>query len=317
MEVTRPSLPQDINRSARHTLFVEGEFDVAVLSTFFNSHPPGVELHVEAFGPSSSLRAAADAFHRHHPEYYFLIDRDHHDDETVERSWRNFPDRTTSNILIWRRRELENYFLIPEYLLRSEHLCVGETELRTCIRDACARRLYFDAANYVITGLRESFKSNWIKHFDRPDDFPDRDAALARLCALQQLTERSDAFSAAIAPDALRCELDDVLAQMTASYPTLADGHGLWRARPRQESPPDRHQFLLPDPQSGRSLPARRREAPRGRARSRQTPAGRSARRLASLTRSTRRASPASPCVTARVLSGHAHAGPHTAPPAT
>lgn len=233
MEVTRPSLPQDINRSARHPLFVEGKFDVDVLRTFFDAHPLGVELHVESFGPSYSLRAAADAFHRHHPEYYFLVDRDHHDDETVERSWRNFPDPRTSNILIWRRRELENYFIIPEYLMRSAHLRVDEAKLRDCIRKACARRLYLDAANHVVIHLRELFKSNWIKQFKRPDDFPDRDAALQRLHRLSQLGERRDAFAAAITPDALQAVLDDFLAQLTASQPALADDHGLWRERVR------------------------------------------------------------------------------------
>lgn len=233
VEVSRPRLPQDINRSARHTLFVEGKFDVVVLRTLFDAHPLGVELHVEPFGPSHNVRAAADAFHRHHPEYYFLVDRDHHDDAVVERSWHNFPDPRTSNILIWRRRELENYFLIPEYLLQSAHLIVDEAKLRACIREACARRLYLDATNHVVIGLRESFKSSWIKVFERSEEFKDRASALSRLHGLQALGERRDSFIAAIAPDVLQQRLDEILDLLTASQPALTDGHGLWRERVR------------------------------------------------------------------------------------
>ena len=30
----------------------------------------------------------AQALHEHHPHYYFIIDRDHQEDEIVESSWR-------------------------------------------------------------------------------------------------------------------------------------------------------------------------------------------------------------------------------------
>ena len=52
----------------------------------------------------------------HHPTYYFLIDRDHHDIDFINRSWYNFPDPNTHNLLIWRKREIENYFLEPNWL---------------------------------------------------------------------------------------------------------------------------------------------------------------------------------------------------------
>jgi hypothetical protein len=66
----------------------------------------------------------AHALYQYHHDYYFLIDRDHHNDEEIEQYWEKFPDESTDNPLIWRRREIENYFLIPEYLiLCSEHLC--------------------------------------------------------------------------------------------------------------------------------------------------------------------------------------------------
>lgn len=230
MASVRSPLAQDINRAARHTLFVEGKFDADVLRTFFDEH--GLEtLHVAPFGPSFSNRAAAEALHRHHPEYYFLIDRDHCDDDEVARSWANFPDPGTRNILIWRRREFENYFLIPEYLVRSRHLAVTETELRACIREACQRRLYLDAVNLVLTGLREAFKDAWLKLFQKPDEFPSREVALQRLHALDVLARRRDEFTAAITPDALEARLDRVLAELTGPQPVLTDEHGRWRER--------------------------------------------------------------------------------------
>lgn len=231
MEVTSPSTPNQINRGSRHTLFVEGKFDVDVLSTFFDTHRLAARLDIRSLGSCSNVRAAAEALHAHHPEYYFLIDRDHCPDDLVERSWRNFPDPATSNLLIWRRREFENYFLTPEYLVGSPHLAVSESTLRATIREACQRRLYLDAVNLVLTGLRDGFQRAWIKLFQKPDEFPSRDAALARLRALEILSLRRDEFTRAIATDALETELDRVLTELTGSRPQLDDDHGLWRQR--------------------------------------------------------------------------------------
>lgn len=234
VSVRRPDNPQSINQGARYTLFVEGTFDQQVLTAFFNAHPLDVELRVQPFGSAISVRSAAEALHPYHPEYYFLVDRDHVDDDEVARSWEDFPDPRKHNILIWRRRELENYFLIPEYLLRSPFLRVDEERLRRCIREVCRRRLFLDAANHVITGLREGFKRKWIALLpDRPDQVRSRDAAQTRLENLEELPRRRDELAAAITPSALSERLGVVLRELGGEDGELLDQRGLWRERLR------------------------------------------------------------------------------------
>ncbi len=100
--------PEEIRQSARHTLFVEGRspdsIDPIVLQELFK----GLSVRVEPLGPSYHIKSAAEALYRQHPDYYFLIDRDHYYDDFVEKCWRNFPDPDTNNLLVWRKRELEN-----------------------------------------------------------------------------------------------------------------------------------------------------------------------------------------------------------------
>ena len=95
---------------ARHVLFVEGGGAEAIDPTVLRALL-GSLLRIEPLGASFSVTSAAEALHPFHPDYYFLIDRDHHDDDFVERSWANFPDAGSQNLLVWRKREIENYFL--------------------------------------------------------------------------------------------------------------------------------------------------------------------------------------------------------------
>jgi hypothetical protein len=87
-------------QSVRQTLFVEGSkssIDPQVLKTFFSEQ--GINIRVEPLAHSSNLRTVARALYPYHPDYYFLIDRDHHSDEFVESCWNNFPDENTHNLL--------------------------------------------------------------------------------------------------------------------------------------------------------------------------------------------------------------------------
>jgi len=80
-------------------------------------------IRIRPLGPSYSVKSVAEALHPFHPTYYFLIDRDyHHNDDFVGRCWDNFPDPATHNLLVWRYREIENYFLEPDYLAYSDFL---------------------------------------------------------------------------------------------------------------------------------------------------------------------------------------------------
>jgi hypothetical protein len=175
---------EEVWQDAKHTLFVEGNessIDSQVLGTLFTENE--IDIPIVPLGNSSNLRTVARALYQYHPYYYFLIDRDHHDDEIVEKCWKKFPDESTHNLLIWRRREIENYFLIPEYLARSPYCQCSPEKLQQCIRETASKRAYLDIANIVILQLRAELRKDWIEPFKDTGitEFSRRDATLAKL----------------------------------------------------------------------------------------------------------------------------------------
>ncbi len=125
INVTTGIRAEEVRLQGQHVLFVEGRYrdavDPNVLNALFS-----FGLRIEPLGPSFWVRSVAEALHPHHPTHYFLIDRDHHKHDFVEDCWKNFPDRNTRNLLVWRRREIENYFLEPRYLSQSKYRTVSE-----------------------------------------------------------------------------------------------------------------------------------------------------------------------------------------------
>ena len=174
----------DVLQDSKHVLFVEGKddqaFDPVILSELFSK-----EINVKALGSSPSIRSVAPALHASHPNYYFLIDRDFHfTDEEISERWENFPSEKTYNLLIWKRKEIESYFLNPEYLADSEYCKVSSGILEKKILQMAEQRLSLDAANYVIISVREEIKSSHIKKLckgGKGDGFPDEASALQKL----------------------------------------------------------------------------------------------------------------------------------------
>ncbi len=214
VEIKRGVESEEARQSARHTLFVEGSkssIDPQALDIFFKEKE--INIRVEPLAHSLNVRTVAQALYPYHHDYYFLIDRDHHNDEIVESCWNNFPDENTHNLLIWRRREIENYFLIPEYLARSPYRKCSLEKLQQCIRETASKRVFLDIANIVILHLRAELKKDWIEPFKDTGTtgFGRRDKALAKLMekhetakqtcdVLEQLREYpiSDRFNEAI-----------------------------------------------------------------------------------------------------------------------
>lgn len=154
----RGATVEDILQSAKHTLFVEGKtnqtFDPIVMKELLTSNDLG-RITVQAIGHCDNVRSAAQALIHQHPSYYFLIDRDDNDDETVAKSWDSFPDSTQHNLLIWNKRELENYFIEPTYLSKSSFLKTNPDDLKERILAECNQRIFIDAANFTILHLNK------------------------------------------------------------------------------------------------------------------------------------------------------------------
>lgn len=175
--VSRGRDQADIAQSAKHCLFVEGQaaanfdgFDRAVIRSLLDQHGLSA-IQVENLGPCDNIWNAARALHHSHPSYYFLIDRDARAEELVERSWRNFPDPSEHNILIWRRRELENYFLDIPYLSNSQQLKVSVDELTDTLCQVAESRLYLEALHIILYQARHKLRLEFPSFPRAPEQF--------------------------------------------------------------------------------------------------------------------------------------------------
>ena len=228
IEATTGIRPEEIRQSGQHVLFVEGRgsesFDIMVLGELFED-----KISIEPLGPSYSVKSVAEALHPFHQSYYFIIDRDHHhDDSYISNCWDNFPNPDTHNLLIWKQREIENYFLEPEYLVHSNFLGVSKKALEDKIRQFCQDRLYLDAANYVVVSIREELKKNWIHVFKNPADFNTRDNALAKLKSTGEYKAFRKDVSEKIDPDKIEQRFNEFLQKMTDGTDPLEYGNGRW-----------------------------------------------------------------------------------------
>lgn len=180
----------DINFAGKHVLFVEGEpdsIDVTVLDSILN-------VTVRPLGQCAYVRSVAQAMYLAYPNYYFLVDRDNMSDEEVEGYWKNFPKADTPNLLAWRKKELESYFLDPDYISQSQYFVKTKKadDIRKAVTRAAKPIVYMAAANRVIISVREQLKNKWIEKFSNKLDFATEEMALKNLLAIKEFeTQRN------------------------------------------------------------------------------------------------------------------------------
>jgi hypothetical protein len=223
-------------QSARHKLFVEGstdeEIDPAVIREFLTRNGLA-QIEVVATGGSSNIRNAADALLREHPTYYFLTDRDAQDDARVEESWRNFPDLTKKNLLIWRKRELENYFIDPDYIKKSRWLKsnVSHQSLSNIILKEARRRLFMDAANLVLIELNAGVCAHFAKHFGEVAQFKTETRALTILTSYYQIADKLSEVKAQLEQGNIEAIFRRYVAELSGGQIPLQYGTGAWLER--------------------------------------------------------------------------------------
>ena len=220
--------PDEVRHDARHTLFVEGSGPDAIDPTVLGELLRDTTIKIEALGASLNVKGASEALHAYHPDYYFLIDRDHRDHQTVETSWLNFPDSKTYNLLIWRRRELENYFIIPEYLVKSKFIACSTDELNACILQTVQGRIFLDAANLIIIQLRERLKEKWITLFERNEGFETREGALQQLIGRKEFSVKRRRDAQLFRKDMISNNFEKLLNEILGGQSKPAFGHGAW-----------------------------------------------------------------------------------------
>lgn len=220
-----------------HVLFVEGSsdesFDPIVLKELFNkiSDEGNGILKIKPLGSSLSITSVAKALHIHHPKYYFLIDRDHyHDDTKIEECWANFPNPEKHNQLIWKRKEIENYFLDADYLMNSKYYNnnFSKEDLQEEIQKKSKERLFLDVVNYVIVAIREESKQKWIEIFKNPNDFPNEEKALEKLKSTKPLIERHEVIKNLVSLETINKKFTTYLNLMRDNQSELSYGKGEW-----------------------------------------------------------------------------------------
>jgi len=231
IKVTTNVPSEKVKQGASHVIFVEGNddnsIDPFIINTLFTNHD--IFVDVKPLGASFHIRSAAQALHPHHPEYYFIIDRDHCSNEEVESTWSNFPDETKNNLLIWRKREIENYFLSIEYLMKSSYINCDCQKIEQCLLRIARERVFFEAANSVIIGCREEFKKKWIKNFDKVNDFKTKEDAIRNLITkIPEFSQRQEDLYQYTDVDNLEEKLNIILAEFYGGRENLEIGYGNW-----------------------------------------------------------------------------------------
>ncbi|MDR1921929.1 MAG: hypothetical protein LBS31_09365 [Candidatus Adiutrix sp.] len=220
----------EVSGLSKHILYVEGDsqksFDPSVLDVLFEDQP--TPITIKWLGPSFHIKSAAQALAASHPHYYFLIDRDHHQDSIIDDCWNCFPDPAKYNLLIWRKREIENYFLDPDYLSQSTHLKVTFEELKQKILQTAQARLYLDVANQVIVSIREECKETWIEKFSNLNDFKSPDDALAKLLNASNFSDHSKQTATLCGHEEIKQRFNQSLNCLTGGKAKLEYGSGRW-----------------------------------------------------------------------------------------
>ncbi|MGI9250181.1 MAG: hypothetical protein ACR2PR_03160 [Pseudohongiellaceae bacterium] len=219
-------------------LYVEGtedSIDSTVLKALLDN-----QVSVKPMESFYEISSVAKALWRHHPTYYFLIDRDHHSISYINQCWDNFPDPNECNLLIWKKREIENYFLDPDYLVKSIYFNGKRDELASKILRYANDRKFFDAANQVIVSIREELKTNWVEIFGGPSNFPDKKTALKNLKEVTEFQKYPDTVARKLSEGEIEERFNQRVENMTGGEEELTFGAGDWqdmiKGRPVLES---------------------------------------------------------------------------------
>ena len=222
---------QEVLQSARHVLFVEGTrdgLDVTVLHELLTPR-----LRVEPLGASFSVRSVATALHAFHPQYWFVIDRDDWDDATVDDSWNGFPDPKENNLLIWRRKELESYFLEPAWVCKSKYWKPpgkAPNALEDWLAAEASKTLWLASANRVLIAKRNRVKQcagNLLAAGDV--EGCTRDQVVDMLVSSPLLVSLASATELELAEEQVRKAFDEEVACLSGGAVPLVWGQGRWR----------------------------------------------------------------------------------------
>ncbi len=220
----------DINFGADRVLFIEGtnrSFDIECLRVLFE----GVEKppKLAPLSASFSLSSVAQALKSYTPQCFFVLDRDYHDDEFIDRVWNDFPNGCIPRLLYWRKKEIENYFLDPDLLMLSPIMNErNRDEIENTITKYANMYLFMFVANRVIVEIRERLKKKWIDIYKNRDDFKDIETTKRQLCNNPQLVNHCKLHQELIDPLWIQKQIEVNLSLFTGDGEKVEWGKGKW-----------------------------------------------------------------------------------------
>jgi hypothetical protein len=234
MKLQRGVSATQVLQNAKHKLFVEGsdnqEIDAVVIKELLDNNEL-TAIDVQTMGGCDNVRSAAQALIHQHSSYYFLIDRDDQDQATVDQSWLKFPDPNAYNMLIWHKRELENYFIDPDYLRKSSFL-KSNVDVDQRILKECNHRLFLDAANLTLYALSRKLRVMLaIKHFADPFKFQNKNDGILQLEQLSKLADKKTEFANILENDAIKSIYSDFVDELSGGVLPLQYSSGTWLER--------------------------------------------------------------------------------------
>lgn len=223
----------EVDNGSRHELYVEGNeksdksIDSSILKTLFE-HGGNNKITIKSLGSAAPIKAAAKSLSTHYPTNYFLIDRDHRSDKEVEKTWTKFPDKNNYNLLIWRRREIENYFIDPAYLMHSKYFTGSINDLKTKILNLVNKRLFLDIANLTLMSINEKLKLPGISLFDNIQDFKNSSSSFKKLNGIKEFKTLQKDVGIIIDPAEIKKEFDEFHKKMTNKKKKAKLDEGEW-----------------------------------------------------------------------------------------
>lgn len=99
------------------------------------------------------------------------------------------------------------------------------------IEKAAEKRVYFDAANLVVIGLREGQKQTWIKAFPKCTGFENRSKGLEMLLGCPELLCRAEAVGRDLKPAEIKQRYESEVDDLLGKEASPRYGFGSWLSR--------------------------------------------------------------------------------------
>ncbi len=131
-------------------------------------------------------------------------------------------------VLLWRRKELENYFIDPAFVVHSPFFDGNQQDLNSFLEREATKRVFLDAANYAVIKARDLCRMNWITIARETEAYQNREAAINKLLSRPEFERKLQADQELLSKEKLVHLFETRLQDMIAGQERCAMGQGRW-----------------------------------------------------------------------------------------